>query len=602
MSSSFRATLVLSIIGISLGWTALPAASQDVPSIPNDIRQQLPPDTLDILDNAPFEELDESLDEPPSVQPLPETAPREPEPSPELPPPDELLRSPNDAADTQTDVPDTIFVERFEVEGSTVFSEEELADVTAPFTGREVSFAELLQARSAINELYIENGYVTSGAFIPEQTLENNVVIIQVLEGSLAEINVEVDGRLRPRYIRRRLELAGKSPLNVDDLLEGLQLLQLNPRINTISAELAEGVRPGTSILDVEVDQADTFTLNLSLNNGRSPSVGSFRRQIQATELNLTGLGDTIAAGYSNTDGSDSLDLSYTLPVNPRNGTVSFSVGTTDSEVIESPFDELNIESESRFYELTYRQPIIETPTEEFALSLTASRRESESEFLEDVIDEGPIPFPSLGADEDGRTRISALRFAQEWTLQGSRQVVAARSQFSVGFDAFDSTVNEDGPDSRFFAWRGQAQWVRLLAEDTLLLLRSDIQLAEGSLVPLEQFGLGGQQTVRGYRQDELLTDNGILFSGEIRVPVARVREWDALLQVTPFFDFGRGWNVDDLDPDPNTLASVGLGLRLTVSDRLTARFDWGLPVIGDSDGNTLQEDGVYFSVDFSPF
>ncbi|NET50885.1 MAG: ShlB/FhaC/HecB family hemolysin secretion/activation protein, partial [Merismopedia sp. SIO2A8] len=453
------------------------------------------------------------------------------------------------------------------------------------------------------SQLYVDNGYVTSGAFIPPQTLDGNVVMIEILEGTLEEINVEVEGRLRPRYVRRRLALAGKAPLNVNDLLEGLQLLQLNPLIDTISAELAAGVRPGTSILDVEVDQADTFNLNLLLNNGRSPSVGSFRRQVQATERNLTGLGDTIAVGYSNTDGSDTVDFNYTLPVNPRNGTVNFSIGTTESEVIEDPFDELNIESESRYYELTYRQPIFQTPAEEFALSLTASRRESRSEFLEDVIDDGPIPFPSLGADEDGRTRISALRFAQEWTQQGSRQVIAARSQFSVGLDAFDSTINEDAPDSRFFAWRGQAQWVRLLARDTLLLLRSDVQLADGGLVPLEQFGLGGQQTVRGYRQDELLTDNGVLFSGEVRIPIARERKWDALLQVTPFFDLGRGWNVDDVDPDPNTLASLGLGLRLTLGNSLTARLDWGIPLTDvDNDGDTLQEDGIYFSIDFSPF
>ena len=545
------------------------------------------------------------IDEPPSVQPLPEPPPpQEPEPQPQLPPPDELLESPSGEPALPDDVPDRIFVERFEVQGSTVFSPEELAEATKAFTNRELSFAELLQARSAITDLYVNAGYVTSGAFIPPQTLEGNVVVIEVLEGTLDDINVEVNGRLRSRYVRRRLELAGKAPLNVNDLLEGLQLLQLDPLIDTISAELAAGVRPGTSILDVEVDQADTFNVNLLLNNGRSPSVGSFRRQIQVTEQNLTGLGDTIALGYSNTDGSDTFDLNYTLPINPRNGTIGFSFGATDSEVIEEPFDDLNIESESRYYELTYRQPIVRTPSNEFALSVTASRRESKSEFLGGIegID-GPVPFPSLGADDDGRTRISALRFAQEWTQQGSRQVIAARSQFSFGLDAFDATINEDAPDSRFFAWRGQAQWVRLLARDTLFLLRSDVQLADGSLVPLEQFGLGGQQTVRGYRQDELLTDNGILFSGEVRLPILRVREWDGLLQVTPFFDVGKGWNLDAVDPDPSTLASLGLGLRWTMGDRLTARFDWGIPLVDvETNGDTLQEDGFYFSINYSPF
>ncbi|NET09011.1 MAG: ShlB/FhaC/HecB family hemolysin secretion/activation protein, partial [Symploca sp. SIO2B6] len=377
MASSFRFTSSLgTLAGLLVGFgTSSSVLAQTGP--------------IDLPSNIPEPSFPIPLDEPPSSQPLPEPeAPQEQEPPPRLPPPADLLPSPE--GDLPDDVPDTIFVERFDIVGSTAFSEEELAEVVKDFTGRNLSFAELLQARSAITQLYVDNGYVTSGAFIPPQTLDGNVVMIEILEGTLEEINVEVEGRLRPRYVRRRLALAGKAPLNVNDLLEGLQLLQLNPLIDTISAELAAGVRPGTSILDVEVDQADTFNLNLLLNNGRSPSVGSFRRQVQATERNLTGLGDTIAVGYSNTDGSDTVDFNYTLPVNPRNGTVNFSIGTTESEVIEDPFDELNIESESRYYELTYRQPIFQTPAEEFALSLTASRRESRSEFLEDVIDDGP--------------------------------------------------------------------------------------------------------------------------------------------------------------------------------------------------------------------
>lgn len=538
--------------------------------------------------------------EPPSQEPLPEITP-----TPVLPPPDELLRPPGTLPDEPGipgDVPETIFVERFEVVGSTVFTEEELAEVTAPFEQRELSFAELLQARSAVTQLYVDEGYITSGAFIPPQTLEEGVVIIQVLEGSLEEINVEVEGRLRPSYVRQRLRLAGDDPLNVNQLLEGLQLLQLDPVIETISAELAAGVRPGTSILDVTVVQADTFDVNLGLNNGRSPSVGSFRQEVEISEGNLFGIGDRIRVGYNRTSGSDTFDLDYTVPINARNGTIAFSTGFTDSEVIEDEFEFLDIESDSQFYELTYRQPIVQTPTEEFALSLTASRRESRSVFLEDVLGE-EIPFPSLGADEDGRTRVSALRFAQEWTKQGAEQVIAARSQFSVGLDAFDSTVNDFGPDSEFFAWRGQAQWVRLLSRDTLLLVRGDIQLADNSLVPLEQFGLGGQETVRGYRQDELLTDNGLLFSTEVRIPLARARRVDGLLQIAPFVDVGHGWNLNAIDPDPDVLVGIGVGVLWRMGDRLSARFDYGIPLVDvDTDADSLQENGFYFSLRFTPF
>ena len=80
------------------------------------------------------------------------------------------------------------------------------------------------------------------------------------------------------------------------------------------------------------------------------------------------------------------------------------------------------------------------------------------------------------------------------------------RSQFNVGLDILDSSTNENPiPDSRFFAWRGQGQYVRRIGQNSLVVLRSDLQLATSSLVPLEQFSVGGIQSVRGYRQDALL-------------------------------------------------------------------------------------------------
>ncbi|MEO1520373.1 MAG: ShlB/FhaC/HecB family hemolysin secretion/activation protein [Cyanobacteria bacterium J06633_2] len=606
----FIATGLATLIQISTGAAA---RGQSLPpnfELPSDVEL---PDDFEVpsdIDDSNFP----TFDEPPSQQPIPEQAP-----APQLPPPSELLQpSPGESPPPSIPdiVPDTVYVERFVVNGSTIFSEEELAAATAPFEQRNLTFAQLLQARSAVTDLYVENGYITSGAFIPPQTLEEGVVMIQVLEGRLEEINVDVEGRLRPGYVRRRLRRAGSDPLNVNRLLEGLQLLQLDPVIETISAELAAGVQPGTSILDVTVVQADTFDVDLELNNGRSPSVGSFRQEISIREGNLIGLGDSIQAGYSRTSGSDTFLFQYTVPVNASNSTVGLSIGFNDSDVIEDEFEILDIETDSQFYELTYRQPIIQTPSQEFALSLTASRRESKSEFLEDLLGEA-IPFPSRGSDEDGRTRVSALRFAQEFTRQGSRQVVAARSQFSFGLDAFDSTISDDPisgdfgadparpPDSRFFAWRGQAQWVRLLSRDTLLLVRGDIQLADNSLVPLEQFGLGGQQTVRGYRQDELLTDNGLLFSTEVRIPIVRARRIDGLLQVAPFLDIGHGWNLGEgsIDPDPDVLIGVGVGLLWRMGDRLSARFDYGIPLVDvDTDADSLQENGFYFSLRFTPF
>lgn len=544
--------------------------------------------------------------------PLPRITPEPAEQPPLLPPPEELLQSPTPSEEPATPgldpggtVPGTIEVERFEILDSSIFSQEQLNKLLSEYTDRPLSFAELLQARSAITELYNQQGYITTGALIPPQTLENGVVKIQVVEGGLEEIQVTGTDRLSPDYIRSRLGRATDKPINIDELLEALRLLQLDPLIETISAELSAGSRPGQNLLEVRVTEAPAFRSEIILDNGRAPSVGTFRRKGVLTHANLFGFGDRLNIAYSNTDGSDQWDLDYTLPINGRNGTLTVSHSRTSSEIIEPPFDRVDIEAKSRNSELTFRQPLVQSPTQEFTLGLTAARRESNTSILE-------VAFPlSPGANEDGETRISALRFFQEWTDRSSQQVLAARSQFSLGVGWFDATVNAEEPDSRFLAWRGQAQWLRVLGSEDAspetsptLLLRGDVQLATTSLLALEQFGLGGLQSVRGYRQDALLTDNGALASAEVRLPVYRTEGGEFKVQVVPFVDVGAAWNNGDREnPDPNTLASVGLGLQLDFGERIRARLDWGYPLVDiESRDRTWQENGLYFSITSYPF
>ena len=323
-------------------------------------------------------------------------------------------------------------------------------------------------------------------------------------------------------------------------------------------------------------------------------------------KANLLGLGDGISLGYINTDGSDRLDVSYELPFNASNGSLRFNYVQNDSNVVEPPFNDLDIESESRYYELTLRQPVIRSVKErtfqELAFGLTGFWRENESSVL-------GMPFPlTPGADDGGETRIFALRFLTDWTLQNAQEVIALRSEFSLGLDAFNSTVNrqisgvEEIPDSRFFAWRGQAQWVRIVDEETLLLIRANAQFAE-ALLSSEQFSVGGLGSVRGYRQDQLLTDNGIFTSVEVRRTILQISEGQGRLQLIPFIDYGKGWNsAGRSNPEPSSLASFGIGLQWQQGDDLTARIDWGIPLIDvDSRDRTWQENGILFTVQWNP-
>ncbi|MEO1762895.1 MAG: ShlB/FhaC/HecB family hemolysin secretion/activation protein [Cyanobacteria bacterium J06629_18] len=504
---------------------------------------------------------------------------------------------------------DTITVKMFIIKGSSVFSCKELKETLnkKDYFYKPLSLAELLQARSAITEMYIDKQYVTTGAYIPKQETqgEGAIVTIQVVEGVVKAEDIEVNGtnRLSKEYVRSRLRLGITTPLNEKKLLNALRLLQVNPLIDSISATLKAGVEPGINKIEVNVEEAKTWSSQVSTNNGRSPSVGSFRRGIGLTQNNLLGFGDRASINYNNTDGSDSFDISYELPLNPRNGTISFSYGDTSSEIIEKPFDEFDIDSDSRYYQLTLRQPIFQTPNQQFTLSLTASRNENQTSVR-------GIPSPiSSGADSQGRSRVSAIRFAQEWVQQNRQQILSARSEFSLGIDAFNSTINEDEPDSRFFSWRGQFQWLRLFGLNTdnllatpTLVFRTDVQLADEPLLPTEQLGFGGFGSIRGYRQDSLLTDNGVLASIEFRYPVWSKSKTAILL--IPFVDVGTGWNSDSTQElDVDTLVSVGLGLQLIQSRNFSARLDWGIPLVNiDSEKRTWQENGVHFSVEYNPF
>lgn len=495
---------------------------------------------------------------------------------------------------------DRIKVLRYEIIGSSIFSNAELARLTQPYTGL-VSFDQIQAAKQAIEQYYIDRQYLTSGAYIPTgQTLpiDGAVVKIQIIEGQLEDIKITGTNRLNNNYIKSRLALATQRPLNNQKLLEGLRLLQQDPLIANISAELSSGIQPGTNLLEIVVKERDSFSGEIATNNNRSNSIGSWQRRAQISEGNLTGLGDSLTLAYSNTDGSHTIDTSYTIPLSPANTTLTLSAGGTDSQIIEEPFRSLNISSNARYYEANLRHPLFrraqQDATQELAIGMSVSKIDNSS-----FISGTPIAL-GRGADVNGRTSVTALRGFQEYVQRDSRSVLALRSQLNIGINALDATINPAAPDSHFVSWQGQGRWQRRLAENTDLIVQGKVQFADRSLLSSEQFAIGGQNTVRGYRQDALLADNGAFASVELHLPINRSP--NNLLQVAPFVDFGTTWNNDGSRSAGNTLVSTGLGLQWR-SDQLTARLDWGIPLTNlPNQRNSWQENGLYFSVRYTPF
>ncbi|HEY9606367.1 MAG TPA: ShlB/FhaC/HecB family hemolysin secretion/activation protein [Allocoleopsis sp.] len=531
----------------------------------------------------------------PSLPPLPATPPETPTPIPPLTPPPETQPIP------PPELGVTVKVKRVEVLGSTVFSPAELEAAVTSFIGKDATFEELLAIRTAITKLYTDKGYTTSGAFLPPQDVTDGVVQVQVVEGAIEKIEIEGLSRLRSSYVRSRIGLAIKRPVNLSRLEEALQLLQLDPHINTVQAELSAGTAPGLSVLTLNVKEAQPLAASLSVENRNSPSVGSIQGTAAISHNNLLGSGDRLSAEYGKSEGVNTYNFSYAIPLNPRDGTLSVSYDHSSSRIIEKPFSEFDINSDSYTFSLGFRQPIIRTPTTEFALALSLDSRQSETFLF------GDLPFSFSPGPENGKSKVTVLRFTQDWINRSSNRVLAARSQFSFGLDALDATVNDIGIDGRFTSWLGQFQVVQSLGGGAILIARAGAQLTPDGLLPIEQFSIGGIDTVRGYRQNERVADNGIVGSVEVRYPIIRSPDRIGIIQLASFFDIGTVWNnqadVAREISSPSTLASVGVGLLWQLDPYVSARLDWGIPLISVSDGgDSLQDNGISFSIRFQPF
>jgi len=531
----------------------------------------------------------------PSLPPLPATPSETPTPPPPLLPPPETPQTPP----PQLGV--TIKVKRVEVLGSTVFSPAELEAAVAPFIGKNATFEELLAIRTAITKLYTDKGYTTSGAFLPPQDVTDGVIEVQVVEGAIEKIEIEGLSRLQTSYVRSRIGLATKPPVNLRRLEEALQLLQLDSHISTVQAELSAGTSPGLSVLTLNVKESQPLTAALSVENRNSPSVGSIQGTAAISHNNVLGFGDRLSAEYGRSEGVNTYNLGYAIPLNPRDGTLSVSYDHSSSRIIEKPFSDFDINSNSYTFSLGFRQPIIRTPTTEFALALSLDSRQSKT-FLFDE-----LPFSFSPGPENGKSKVTVVRFTQDWINRSANRVLAARSQFSFGVDALDATVNDIGIDGRFTSWLGQFQVVQALGGGAILIARTGAQLTPDGLLPIEQFSIGGIDTVRGYRQNERVADNGIVGSIEVRYPIVRSPNRIGIIQVASFFDIGTVWNnqaeVSREISSPSTLASVGLGLLWQLDPYVSARLDWGIPLISVSDGgDSLQDNGISFSIQFQPF
>ena len=487
-----------------------------------------------------------------------------------------------------------VYVRSIVIQGNSILSTDELTAQAAPYIDRMVSTTELQELRRKLTLLLIDKGYITSGVILPDQTVVNGVIVLRVVQGVISELRIVGDHRLKADYIRDRLQLSNTEPLQLAQLQEQLQLLQLDPNIARLNAQLTPGAQLGESFLTLDVLESRRDAWRFAVNNHRSPSVGAIQGELFASYRNLTGLGDTWQVALKKSEGHDEATFGFSIPLRARGPILKFGYAKGESEVVERPFSAIDVESEFEDFSIGLSYRAVERLHRSVDLGISLDKRRSEVFLLG-----GSFPFPPRA--DDGESKVTVIRLTGDWREQTDKQAISIRSILSKGIDAFDATTHPQLPDGRFFSWLGQFQYARRLGENhNVLIVRSDLQLSAHALLPLEKFGVGGRHSVRGYRENELVRDNAWVSSIELRFPLFQESSAPGRIRLVTFADYGYAWNKGDETPAPRSIGSAGLGVRWDT------RTGWYIEVYGavpfrgiDQAEHDLQDSGVHFEMGF---
>ena len=498
------------------------------------------------------------------------------------------------------EAPKEVVLKGIEIDGNTVFSDEELFALVNERVGKNTGVEELEAIRKTISQHYFDAQYVNSGAVIDAQDMSNGVLVVRIVEGRLDNINVLNEGWLRSGYGTSRIHREVSDPLNLDDLKRGLEFVRRDEKIRKINTALVPGDELGQSHLDMIVTENRGFDVGLGGSNRRPPSVGAEEAEVYFGTKNLTSFGDTLRGNYTlsqegmeewDVDDGGNYSLFYSLPLTRWDTTLDLGYNQSDYVILEEPFNTLDIESDTRMYSVALRQPIYRDLQHELSLTLKGEHRRSE------VLVSGE-PFSISPGSVNGQTRISALRLSPEYVYRSQERVIAARTTFTFGLDELNPILGDEF-DPEYFTWMTQASWVESVSENaTLLVVKLFHQHTDDRVVSMEQFSLGGVSTIRGYRENQLIRDNAFIISPELRFPVYKDRYGKALVYLIPFVDYGIGWNSNG-PREREEIYSAGLGVTYNPTDHISMSLYWGhgFEDFGVRNNNDLQDDGIHFQL-----
>jgi hemolysin activation/secretion protein len=455
-----------------------------------------------------------------------------------------------------------------------------------------------------------ESGYYIAGLSRPIEPPKDGVLTVHVDSGRVGDVTVafqpaegeEGEAAETGRWysgdqIRRRFERSAPGlPFNYGALYNALsdanevQDLSVDTDVKIRQEQGEDG--SVSRVADVKLDVRETMPIHgtLEIGNDGSDQSGNWWVGGSLRHQNLTRHDDILSleAQVALEDASlFAVSGSYLLPHSLWMGGTLGVYGGYSELNINDLVPDIGVSVMGKYVGLRFSQRLLETRLHRVELAIGQTFRWT-TENLE---------FGGVGVDE--RDAMIAPYYAQLTWQQKQLDALDGRTfamlEVSHNFKDWLGTSSDldsmrVGADGDYTIGRGQLARLQALNKgkgDGLdsrwtLFARVTGQVSDESLVAMEQFGLGGASTVRGYAERELLLDSALFGSVEARTPVLRL--FDDLhdrLQFVAFMDSGWG-DVRKTQPGESSdrfLLSAGLGLRYAMWKNAMLRFDWGFPL-----------------------
>lgn len=492
--------------------------------------------------------------------------------------------------------------------------------------GVPADYSRLVALVQLVNRAFLQNGYANSGVLLAPQAYGagTGVLELRLVAGRIGGADGDGfalawrDGKARgldAGYVTDRMPSVRATPFNAFALERDFRLLADNPAIRAIDATLKPGTRPGEAAVSVIVAPERRFDLYTTLANNRSPAVGGIRAALGGAMRNVIASGDLLGFEAGITDGLKDGSVAYTGPVIDTRTAITLRGGLNDAAVVERLLDPLDIRSKEWSVEGGLSRRLVDRPlmprgaswssAKSLDLGFLVVHRQTRSMLL-------GAPFSFSPGAVDGRAEYTALRLTSDYVERGVRHVLALSFTETVGLEGTRSRLpGALNPNRHFVAFLGQASFARRLSHNLELNLRLAGQYARGTLYSGERFSIGGERGVRGYRENLLLVDRGLLGSAELAYSFSltgskgtgpREFDWGAF-RAAIFADGALAENARSPQPFPKSLAGVGASLTWKPSEALSARVTWAEALRDPrlTGSRHLQDRGFQFRVTLRP-